>query len=78
MIQRKDKNGESMEVGTGMGRDPGTGKMGPYEEGWKCVQLVNIPWYLSIPSFGSFFRLIKVSDPFGHALICEAASDSGL
>lgn len=44
MVQRKDKDGESIEVETGVGLDPETGKMGPYEEVWKWVQLASIPW----------------------------------
>lgn len=42
IFKRKDKTGESLEVESGVGLDPETGKMGPYEEVWKCVQLVNI------------------------------------
>lgn len=43
MVKRKDESGESIEVESGVGLDPESGKMGPYEEVWKCVQLLNIP-----------------------------------
>ncbi|KAH0834066.1 hypothetical protein J3R83DRAFT_11350 [Lanmaoa asiatica] len=35
MVKCEDKNGESIEIETGAGIDPETGKMGPYEEVWK-------------------------------------------
>lgn len=61
--------GESIEVESGVGRDPETGKMGPYEEVWKCVQLVN-KYSLGVLLTCSFFRrLIKVRiHPFRHAI----------
>ncbi|KIJ04501.1 hypothetical protein PAXINDRAFT_22207 [Paxillus involutus ATCC 200175] len=44
MTTQIDEDGEEVVVETGVGLNPETGKMGPYEEVWKCVQLVKNHW----------------------------------
>ncbi|KAG6369742.1 hypothetical protein JVT61DRAFT_13611 [Boletus reticuloceps] len=54
MVERRDKNGESIEIETGVSIDPETGKMGLYEEVWKSEH---------IPSGTPFAFLISDEDP---------------
>ncbi|KIJ60924.1 hypothetical protein HYDPIDRAFT_116612 [Hydnomerulius pinastri MD-312] len=81
MVKRIEENGEEVEVETGVGLNPETGKMGPYEEVWKEQ---NIPpgtpfaFLMSDPNPRESTRFLAVLGPHAMGLSQGEGEDGRL